>query len=358
MVQLVSRWGLIGAMVDALRWAAGGLRCRLGGSRRDRVSSSGVTSDAGVEAGAVEVAADRSSSSSLGGSVMVSRWGHSPLTCPRAPIQAWSPPGRQESARPRGRRRTRGCFGRSSGGRCRGGQQDRLGRSAAKADRSGVISSTSPSAARARSKMDLYLGGGLFDGEVRVDPRRLGRRRSERRPIGGTEMRDVPAPDLVGLPLKPGGPGGPRRRAPRRRLGQYKAVSSQNAPHRRRRHPHDPLIGAAVGELAGTAIGGSPLLDEFQDRRSARASQRMQRNPAGRAILNSARGAQPAPPAPRPIIQTPNSEHAHLWGAPAESPHRPARGSDLGSRGDPRRKRTAHPNLLFPAATTTRWPAP
>ena len=57
-----------------------------------------------------------------------------------------------------------------------------------------------------------------------------------------------------------------------------------------------------MGQLAGTAIGGPPLLDERQDLRCVRRAQPMQRHPAGPAILNSAPSAQPAPPAPHPVI--------------------------------------------------------
>ena len=113
--------------------------------------------------------------------------------------------------------------------------------------------------------------GGLFDGEVRVDPAA-----ATTSTIANAARSAAPKWSLLGSHC---GRSSPNSAAP-------STATPTRSPHRSR---------------GGRACGNCDR-SFSSDRRRLRRAQRMQRNPARRAILNSARGAQ-APPAPRPIIR-------------------------------------------------------
>ena len=125
-------------------------------------------------------------------------------------------------------------------------QANRMGRVGSFANcltRSGVISSASPSVASALSKMTrTWVEVSSIDTSVSIQRRLTTSTIANAARLGAREMRHVPAPDLVGLPLEPVGPQHPRRRVSWGWFGQHEPVSCQSAPQRGGRDPHAALI--------------------------------------------------------------------------------------------------------------------
>ncbi len=69
--------------------------------------------------------------------------------------------------------------------------------------------------------------------------------------------------------------------------------------HRRRRHPHELLVGAAVGALAVRTVHRTPAFDDLEDRRDLLRCQRVYRRPARGPVVQGAGVAAAGPPAAR-----------------------------------------------------------
>ena len=107
-------------------------------------------------------------------------------------------------------------------------------------------------------------------------------------------------------------------------------------------------------ELAVAAVHRPPLLGDSEDLSDFAGPQRMQGHTAGRAVLDGAGVAQPAPPAVRPVIR-----HAQQRARPPVRRAGAHRAVDqlqdllLGLRGHPSGQRTAQPQPTFPRSTAS-----
>ena len=202
---------------------------------------------------------------------------------------------------------------------------------------------------------DLDLGGGLFDGHERVDP--LARDHvddGEHDASGVGEVGGVVDPDPVRFPDQPVGPWLLLRSCPGRRFGQHEPVSSENSPERRGCHPHETLVGPAVGELAVGPVDRTPPLGDVQDGVDLAGQDAVHRVPARGPVHQGAQVPAPGPPPMHPIV--------------GDLPQRtdPVVRQPVGDRvidgledqlldfgGDSRRERSAQPQPDFPRITAS-----
>jgi hypothetical protein len=115
-------------------------------------------------------------------------------------------------------------------------------------------------------------------------------------------MRCVPDPNPVGRPHQPVRPRTLLRPAARCWRGQRESVFDQHAPKRGWRHPHQTLVGAAVGELAVRAVDGAPTFGDVEDGGDLLGQQRMDRMPAWRLVDQGGGVAAACPPAMHPRV--------------------------------------------------------
>jgi hypothetical protein len=113
---------------------------------------------------------------------------------------------------------------------------------------------------------DLDLRGGLLRRDNVGDPLAADEVLDDGQAgLGPGEMGGVVDPDLVRALVHPLGEG-LAHRVPRAKWRvEIEALSSQDASHRRRRHPHPFQVGAAVGQRAIAAVDVAPLVVQRHD---------------------------------------------------------------------------------------------
>ena len=162
------------------------------------------------------------------------------------------------------------------------------------------------------------------------------------------EMRRVPAPQLLRVPLHPLGPGLLGRARRSWTSGQHKAGAAQDPVHRGRRHPHPLEVRTAMGELAVAQIDRPPLVEQGQDLGLLPGQQAVGRVAARDGIIEGA-GGLAVPPPPRP--------GTFQLEQPADPSQRPPRvdrvvdqteQDELGGAVNPSRDRAAQAQLAFP----------
>ena len=109
-----------------------------------------------------------------------------------------------------------------------------------------------------------------------------------------------------------------------------------------------------MSELAVAAVHRPPLLGDSEDLSDFRGPQRVQRHTAGRAVLNRAGVAPPAPPAVRPVIRdAQNRARPPVGSTGARSVVDQLQDLLFGLRGHPSRQRTAQTQPTFPRSTAS-----
>jgi len=172
-------------------------------------------------------------------------------------------------------------------------------------------------------------------------------------------MRGIPDPDPVRRPDQPVRPGPLRWPVACCGLGQGQALSDEHAPQRRRRYPHQVLVGATVGPLAMRPIHWAPAFGHVEDRDNLFGQQRVHWILA-RGLVDQGGGvASTRPPAMHPRVR--HLPQLARPGVGEPGGHRVVNGLkdgffDLG--GDPRRHRPVYPQPDFPGQPPARWPGP
>jgi hypothetical protein len=128
---------------------------------------------------------------------------------------------------------------------------------------------------------ELHLGGGLLHADDLGNPLSGDQvLDSEHCHTRGGEVRGVVDPDRVGGVVDPVREGLTHRAAGPRTRPEILVCQEQHSPHAGRRDPDPTQVGAAVGQLAVTALDLTPLVEQRHDLGRLLGQQAVHRRPA------------------------------------------------------------------------------